>query len=148
MAPASSTAIGSYVAPPPPAPTLMTVQEAQQHLRDNIPIPVGRVLPDGWVTNMVKVPVAPPLTGQPREDYIRNMRGTMARELRSNPLYAVSSPYWDEDVAAKYEARRNRFFLPSSMSSPPAEWFTSDGDPVGGRARGGSSNGQPATGRG
>lgn len=119
-------ATSAYVAPPPPAQALMIVQEAQQHLRDNIPVPAGRVLPDGWVTNMVKVPVAPPLTGQEREDYIRNVRGTMAPELRSNPLYAVSSPYWDEDVAAEYEARRNSFFLPSGMSLPPTEWFTSD----------------------
>ena len=34
-------ATNSYVAPPPPAPTLMTVQEAQQHLHDNIPAPAG-----------------------------------------------------------------------------------------------------------
>ena len=51
----------------------MTVEEADQLVRDYPPLPADRRLPDGWLVNIDNVPVAPPLTGQARLDYIRTM---------------------------------------------------------------------------
>ena len=50
-------------------------------------------LPEGWVTNIVNVPVAPRLTKQDRMDYIKLCRSAMSWEERHDPRYAVSSPY-------------------------------------------------------
>ena len=41
----------------------MMVEEAEQLVRDYLPLPADRRLPDGWLVNIDNVPVAPPLTG-------------------------------------------------------------------------------------
>ena len=48
----------------------MTAEEAQNHMRNNLQVPADGCLPAGWVPNTVNVPVALPLTGMPRLDYI------------------------------------------------------------------------------
>jgi hypothetical protein len=116
--------------PPPNMPprTMLSEEEARLYIRNNTPLEPGVTLPEGWVTNIVNVPVAPRLSGQARVDYINLCRTAMSWEERRDPKYAVSAPYWDRTVEAEYEARRGSFFLPAGMREPPPEWVDSDDD--------------------
>ena len=64
--------------PPPPPPQVddrrpLTVEEAEQLVRYYLPLPADHRLPDGWLLNLYNVPVAPPLTGQARLEYIQSL---------------------------------------------------------------------------
>ena len=78
----------------------MMVEEAEQLVCDYLPLPADRRLPDGWLVNIDNVPVAPPLTGQARLDYIRvmwdsNAVGVVTEEERSRlPPFNASAVYW------------------------------------------------------
>ena len=86
----------------------MMVEEAEQLMRDYLPLPADRRLPDGWLVNIDNVPVAPPLTGQARLDYIRAMwdsdaAGAVTEEERSRvPPFNALAPYWDYIVRSEH----------------------------------------------
>ena len=77
-------------------------------MRAYLPLPADRRLPDVWLVNLDNVPVAPPLTGQTRLDYIRAMWdsdavGTVTEEERSHvPPFNASAPYWDYIVRSEH----------------------------------------------
>ena len=76
----------------------MTVEEAQHHECNYIPASSDRRMPDGWMPNVDNVPVAPPLTGQARLDYIRSLwqadaDGATEDERRYVALFNPSAPY-------------------------------------------------------
>ena len=79
----------------------MTVDEAEQLVRDYLPLPADRRMPDGWLVNLDNVPVALPLTGQARLEYIQSMwqtdvAGAVTEEERSQvPPFNAEAPYWD-----------------------------------------------------
>ena len=69
-------------------------------MHDYLPLPADRRLPDGWLVNLDNVPVAPPLTGQARMEYIQSVwqaeaAGIVTEEERSSlPPFNTSS--WRE----------------------------------------------------
>ena len=77
----------------------MTVEEAEQLVRDYLPLPADRRLPDGWLVNIDNVSVTPPLTGQARLDYIRAMwdsdaaDAVMEKEHSNVPPFNAEVPY-------------------------------------------------------
>lgn len=106
---------------------LLTEEEALEHLRNNSPLPAGCVLPEGWTTNVVHVPVAPPLSGQARLEFIQREYQRLPLELRRDPKYTrSSSSYWDRKVEVEYNWRLSSFFPTGGNKSPPAEWLSSD----------------------
>ena len=66
-------------------PTMLSEVEARQYIRNNTPLEPGVTLPEGWVTNIFNVPVAPCLSRQDRRDYIALCRSAMPWEERLNP---------------------------------------------------------------
>lgn len=74
-------------------PTMLSEVEARQYIRNNTPLEPGVTLPEGWVTNIVNVPVAPRLSGQDRRDYIAMCRSAMSREEQLDPKYYTLAPY-------------------------------------------------------
>ena len=106
-------------------PTMLSEVEARQYIRNNTPLEPGVTLPEGWVTNIINMPVAPCLSGQDRRDYIAMCRSAMSQEERLDPKYYALAPYWNRAVDAEC---RGSFFLPVGMREPPPEWFKSDED--------------------
>ena len=95
---AGSSAVNAPPPPPPPPPApanQLTEAEARELVRTNTPVPANCVLPEGWATNPVHVPVAPMLAGQARLDYVASCMGTMAPELHDDPRFEPNSAYWD-----------------------------------------------------
>ena len=92
----------------------MTAVEAQHHLENYLPVPPGRRLPDGWHTNLDNVPVAPPLTGQARLDYITVLWQTevdgVTKEGRRQLLpFNVTAAYWDVMVEDEHQGPLHSF---------------------------------------
>ena len=74
----------------------MVVAEAQHHLENYLPVPPSRRLPDRWHTNLDNVPVAPPLVGQARLDYITalwqsEVDGATEEERRQLPPFNATA---------------------------------------------------------
>ena len=106
--------------------TMLSEVEARQYIHNNTLLEPHVTLPEGWVTNIVNVPVAPGLSWQDCRDYIALCRSAMSWEERLDPKYYASALYWDRAVDTEYEAHCGSFFLPAGMREPPAEWFESD----------------------
>ena len=104
-------------------PTMLSEVEARQYIRNNTPLDLGVTLPEGWVKNIVNVPVAPRLNRQDRRDYITLCQSAMSWEERLDPKYYASAPYCDRAVDTEYEAPCGSFFLPAGMREPPPEWL-------------------------
>ena len=101
----------------------------REHMHNNWPLQADCRLPDGGVTNIIHVPMAPPLSGEAHLAYIQRSWAAMPWELRCNPIYAMSSPYLDLEVEAEYECRRHSFFPTYSDMKPRlrsvSSWATS-----------------------
>ena len=73
-------------------------------------------MPAGWVPNMINGPVAPPLTGQVRLNYVQTVwqvevaQAMTEEERRRLPQFNSSAPYWDVVVEAEYNDRVHNFF--------------------------------------
>ena len=65
--------------------TMLSEVEARQYIRNNTLLESGVTLPEGCVTNIVNMPVAPRLSRQDRRDYIALCRSAMSWEERLNP---------------------------------------------------------------
>ena len=97
----------------PPAPLssnevsgALTVEQAQHHLSNDIPVADDGQLPEGWVRNVVKVTVASRLSGTACLEYITTRwRNFLPFAQRADRFYFVSSPHWHEVVEAEYQAR-------------------------------------------
>ena len=131
---ASARAAAPQPPPPPPPPPLqaddrrpMMVEEAEQLVRDYLPLPADRSLPDGWLVNLDNVPVAPPLTGQARLEYIQSMwqadvTGVVTEEERSHvPPFNAEAPYWDVIVRSEQACRLHSFATTSRTNDEPPE---------------------------
>ena len=94
--------------------------------------PADRRLPDCWMVNLDNVPVAPPLTGQARLDYIRAMwdsdaAGAVTEEERSHvPPFNAEAPYWDVIVRSEHACRLHSFATTSRTDDEPAPVESSD----------------------
>ena len=105
----------------------MTVEEVEQLVRDYLPLPADRRLPNDWLVNLDTIPVAPPLTGQVRLDYIRAMwdsdaASAVTEEERSHvPPFNVSAPYWDAIVRSERARRLHSFATTSHTDDEPPE---------------------------
>lgn len=124
---AGSSAVNAPPPPPPPPPppaNQLTEAEARELVRTNTPVPANCVLPEGWATNPVHVPVAPMLAGQARLDYVASCMGTMAPELHDDPRFEPNSAYWDKQVELEHAYRLHSFFAPK----PPADWLEDSDD--------------------
>ena len=106
----------------------MSEEKARLYIRNNTPLEPGVTLPEGWVTNIVNMPVAPRLSGQDRRDYITLCQSAMSWEERLEPKHAASAPYWNRVVDVEYEVRHGSFFLPAGMRDPLPESFEPDDD--------------------
>ena len=99
--------------------------EVEQLVRDYLPLPADRRLPDGWLVNLDNVPVAPPLTGQARLEYIQSVWqaevvGAVTEEERSNlPPFNASAAYWDAMVRCEHAGRLHGFRTDGDDDEPP-----------------------------
>ena len=104
----------------------MTVAEAQHHLENYLPVPADRCLPDGWLTNMDNVPVAPRLAGQARLDYSTalwqtEVDGATEEERRQLPSFNVEAAYWDVLVNYEHQDRLHSVRTAGDDHGPPDE---------------------------
>ena len=93
LAPSSPSVV---VSPPPhhvEARRPLTPGEAREHIHNNWPLPSDCRLPDGWVTNIVRVSMAPELSGEVRLAYIKRSREAMSWELHHGLMYTMYLPY-------------------------------------------------------
>ena len=100
------------------------MEEVEQLVRDYLPLPADRRLPDGWLVNLDNVPVAPPLTGKTRLEYIQSLWqaeiDALTEEERSRlPPFNASTVYWDVLVDAEYAGRLHSFSTTDIDHEPP-----------------------------
>ena len=67
-------------------------------MHHDAPLPADCRLLNGRMKKFVHFPVAMPLAGQARLDYIKIVWQTMSWEKLRNLLYYMLSPYWDGAV--------------------------------------------------
>ena len=108
---------------PRPTCSLMTVKETQHHMRNNLPVHADHCLSAGWVPNIVKVSVAPPLTRKTRIDYIQTVWQAILWEERRLPRYYPFSPNRDAVVKAEYNMRCHSSFFPANDEREPSDWW-------------------------
>ena len=101
----------SHAPPPLPPPphaaddrSLMTVQEAHNHLRNNIAVPTHCCLPDDWGAQRCQCPGS---ATTHRADVTRLCQDGVADHAMGAAVqtYMMSSPYWDDMVKTEYDDR-------------------------------------------
>ena len=91
----------------------------------HIPLLVDRRMPSGWLVNLDNVPVAPPLTGQARLEYIQSVWqaevvGAVTEEERSNlSPFNTSTAYWDAMVRCEHSDHLHSFRTDGDDHKPP-----------------------------
>ena len=102
-------------------------------MHDYLQVPAGRRLPDSWLVNVDNVPIAPPLTGQARLEYIQSLwqaevAGAVTEEWSHLPLFNTSAAYWDGMVRSEHAGRLNSFSTNGTDDEPPE--LVSDEEPA------------------